>query len=97
MLLSLKALDKHVFLTCLPDLKQDDTYTFSIDGQAFTKSLEARVDAILVLKVNKEGKRALLTQNDGAYPAKLRLPGDKTIDRLVTANIEKLFKTIGYI
>jgi len=97
-LLTLKAIDKYVFSTCLAAYEEEaGAYKFALDGKAFGKILGARVDAILPIKVNKEGKRALLTQNDGTYPAKVRLPGDKQIAKLIAADLGKLLEVIGYV
>jgi len=99
-LLDLKTLNKHVILTCLPEVKTSpdglEVYTFSLDGKAFAKNLEARVDAVLALAVDK-GKRYFLTENTGKWVSKVRRPLGVDLDTVIDADIGALMTKLGLV
>lgn len=93
LMLDLKGVNKHIIMTALPDVKKgregQEIYSFYVDGNMFSKSLEQTVDAILVIGSDAEGKRKLLTQNNGSWVAKLRHPRSIQIDTFIEVDLDK--------
>lgn len=99
LILDLKRLDKNIIMTAIPDVRKSregqEVYGFYVDGNMFVKTLEQSVDAILVVGSNSEGKRQLLTQNNGVWIAKLRHPDTVEVPITIDVDLKKKPGTSG--
>ena len=100
-LLTLKTINKHAILTCLPSITQSpegiEMYSFDLDGKSFARNLEARVDAVLALGIDSDGVRLFLCEANSKWVAKVRRPLGVHINKMEPADLGALMTKLGFL